>query len=55
MIETTARGVPKRTEHGHGPIFSTVFGKIVCIFTSFTNFGNWNTGGHGDFFILTDI
>ena len=35
------RGVPKRTEHGNRPIFSTEFGKIVHILA---DFGNRNRG-----------
>ena len=39
------RGVPKRTEHRNYPIFSTAFRKIAHILA---DFGNINTGGHGN-------
>ena len=48
-------GGPKRTKHGDRPIFSMDFGKIVYIFAEF---GNKNTGGHGNFYFdryLTDM
>ena len=39
-------GFPKSTEHGNRPIFSTEFEKIIDIVA---DFGNMNTGGHGNF------
>ena len=43
------------TEHGNRPIFSKEFGNIVHILA---DFGNGNTGGHGNFYFdryLLDI
>ena len=49
------KGVPKRTEHGYLPTFSTEFGNIAHIEADFEN---RNTGRHENFNpdrYLTDI
>ena len=48
-------GVPKRTDHGNRPIFSTKFRKTVHILAFI---GKRNTGGHGNSYFdrcLTDF